>query len=56
MKITLICEGERAEIEGDDDLIANDLCYQGAFHRQVKQVTELFYKDVADRTKGGGDE
>lgn len=47
MKVVLIRDGERVEIEGDDDLMIESLCYSATFERQVKLVTEKFYQHQA---------
>ena len=43
MKITLIRGDERVEIEGDDALIHESLCYQGTWERRASEVVQAFY-------------
>lgn len=47
MKVTLVRGDERVEIEGDDELIHQDLCYQGTFERKVTEISKLFYAKEA---------
>jgi hypothetical protein len=35
---------ERVEIEGDDDLIADNMSYQCTFNQAVRKVTDEFYR------------
>lgn len=43
MRVVLVRGNERVEIEGDDDYIREDLCYQGTFERKVAEISKLFY-------------
>lgn len=46
MKIILIRGDERVEIEGDDALIHESLCYQFTWERRVSEVVKAFYSPV----------
>ena len=44
MKVVLTRGDERVEIEGDDDLIADNMSYQCTFNQAVRKVTDEFYR------------
>jgi hypothetical protein len=44
MKVILTAGEARVEVEGDDDLIAENLSYQCTFEQVVRKVTDDFYR------------
>ena len=43
MKITLTADNEKAELEGDDELIRDSVMYNHAFQYKVTEMIKAFY-------------